>query len=115
MDRLTSEAVISTPEGVCPAYGGERMPDADPTPTVEPVPMLSRERRAWVFDALLAVGFTVAVLGISHRIESTNNGERTLDALAYVCIAVAGVSLAWRRRFPRPWASSLRCRMGAPR
>jgi signal transduction histidine kinase len=62
--------------------------------------MLSRDRRAWVFDALLAVGFTAAVLGISHRIETTDNGERALDALAYVCIAVAGLSLAGRRRFP---------------
>jgi signal transduction histidine kinase len=59
----------------------------------------ARVRRIWLVDGALAVLFTLAVIGISHRI-GPDDHSRSLDAFGYVCIVVAGGSLAARRRLP---------------
>jgi signal transduction histidine kinase len=59
----------------------------------------ARARRTWAVDGALAVLFTVAVLGISHRL-GPDDHSRSLDTLGYTLVVVAGGSLAWRRRFP---------------
>jgi signal transduction histidine kinase len=59
-----------------------------------------RARRAWIIDAAGAVLFTLAVMLITHRIQDADDDFRTLDLLGNACIAVAGLSLAWRRRLP---------------
>jgi signal transduction histidine kinase len=51
-------------------------------------------------DIAIAVAFTAAVMGITRKIESSDEHARALDALGYVCIAVGGLALAWRRRYP---------------
>ena len=58
------------------------------------------DRRALALDVALAVAATVAILAITPNIAPTHE-ERELDALAYATMAVAGASLALRRRFPR--------------
>jgi signal transduction histidine kinase len=68
--------------------------------TVRDLTQGGRERRAWIVDTAIAVGFTAAVLGITRKLHPDNAGERALDALGYGCIVVAGLALAWRRRFP---------------
>ena len=57
-------------------------------------------RRAVWLDAALGVVVTVAISLITTRIESDDPGARSLDFLAYALIAVAGLSLAARRRYP---------------
>jgi signal transduction histidine kinase len=57
-------------------------------------------RRALWLDAALGVAFAVAVSLITTRIDSDDPGSRSLDFVAYALIAVAGLSLAVRRRFP---------------
>jgi signal transduction histidine kinase len=59
----------------------------------------TRARQTWVVDGALAVLFTLAVLGISHRLGPDEHG-RALDTLGYACIVVAGGSLTFRRRLP---------------
>ncbi|HWC12276.1 MAG TPA: histidine kinase [Acidimicrobiales bacterium] len=57
-------------------------------------------RRALALDVALAVAATAAILAITPNIAPTGE-ERELDPLAYATMAVAGASLALRRRFPR--------------
>jgi signal transduction histidine kinase len=56
-------------------------------------------RRPVVLDGALAIGLTVAFVGITASIEPSD-GERALDLLAYALIVVACGVLAVRRRLP---------------
>ncbi len=77
----------------------------DVTRSGQDVTRRTRDWGSWVVDAAIAVGFTAAVLGITHKLNpdhanSDQSGEQALDALGYGCIVVAGLALAARRRFP---------------
>jgi signal transduction histidine kinase len=50
-------------------------------------------------DLVLGLGAAVAIVVATGRIEPSR-GDRALDALAYGCMVVAGLSLAGRRRWP---------------
>jgi signal transduction histidine kinase len=61
---------------------------------------LDRLRRPAVLDALFAVFFTAAMVGILHKLDAADDETRAVDAFGYTLVLVAGLSLAWRRRFP---------------
>jgi signal transduction histidine kinase len=52
------------------------------------------------FDTAFSILFTVAVIAITRNIAEGDVDYRALDGLAYACVAVSGLSLALRRRFP---------------
>src|SRR5882757_5860223 len=54
----------------------------------------------WALDALAAVVMTLLLLVISAHVPAEPGGRR-LDALAYVLLVLAGVSMAVSRRWPR--------------
>ena len=61
-----------------------------------------RARRAWVIDWAIAVGFTVAVMLITRKIQDSDEEGRLLNWLGYACIAFVGLPLGFRRRAPLP-------------
>jgi signal transduction histidine kinase len=52
-----------------------------------------------VIDMALGALAAVAIVAATNQVEPSS-GDRALDALAYGCMAVAGMSLAGRRRWP---------------
>ena len=59
-----------------------------------------RARHAWIVDWAIAVGFTAAVVLITHKIEGSDDSARALNWLGYTCIVFAGLPLGFRRRAP---------------
>jgi signal transduction histidine kinase len=59
-----------------------------------------RDRRAWAIDWAIAVGFTIAVMLITAKIQDGDEHARALNWLGYTCIASAGLPLGLRRRSP---------------
>ena len=87
-----------------------------------PMHAIDRFRHSWVFDGLLALTISVAMVLITAQIEP-GAGERTPDALCYVLVVGAGASLALWRRAPVVglgivtvllWAYSARDYAGGP-
>ncbi len=58
-------------------------------------------RRPPILDAILAVLFTAAVVGITTRLNTTEGDFRKLDAAGYAAMIVGCGVLIWRRRVPR--------------
>ena len=57
-------------------------------------------RRARALDWAIAVGFTVAVVLITRKIQDPDDPGRLLNWLGYACILFAGLPLGFRRRAP---------------
>ena len=61
---------------------------------------MDKLRRPAVVDALFAVFFTAAMVGILHKLDVADDETRAVGSFGYTIVIVAGLSLAWRRRFP---------------
>jgi signal transduction histidine kinase len=59
-----------------------------------------RARRADVVDLVLAIAITAALLAITTQVDDDRGDQRTVDFAGYVCVAVAGLALSVRRRWP---------------
>lgn len=55
--------------------------------------------RVGLLDAALGIAVAAGLIGITHQVNVTE-GERPLDGAAYALLAIAGASLAFRRRVP---------------
>jgi signal transduction histidine kinase len=75
------------------------MPPLVASRTVVAMHVIERFRNSWVFDGLLAVTISVAMVFITAQI-NPGNAERRPDLLCYVLVAGAGATLALWRRAP---------------
>jgi len=67
--------------------------------TVEPMLAIDRFRRSWIFDGLVALTISVAMVFITAQIPH-GDGERSPDLLCYLLVAGAGAALVLWRRAP---------------
>lgn len=67
--------------------------------TVVVMHVIERLRHSWVFDVLVALTVSVAMVAITAQI-TPSSAERSQDVLGYVLVAGAGATLALWRRAP---------------
>jgi signal transduction histidine kinase len=75
------------------------MPPPMGSRTVVPMHAIERFRSSWVFDGLLAVTISVAMVLITAQI-TPGDGERSPDGLCYLLVVGAGAALGLWRRAP---------------
>jgi signal transduction histidine kinase len=59
-----------------------------------------RARRADLVDLALALAVTAVLLAITTQVDDDRGDQRTIDLAGYACVAVAGLALSVRRRWP---------------
>ena len=80
-------------------YARRRMPLVVTSRTVVVMHALDRFRSSWVFDGLVALTISVAMVLITAQI-TPGNSERRTDAFCYVLVVGAGAAVALWRRAP---------------
>jgi signal transduction histidine kinase len=94
-----SHAGKRTSPDVDEIYARRRMPPGFATRTVVVMHAIDRFRHSWVFDALIALTVSVAMVTITAQI-NPGNAERQPDLLCYLLVIGAGGAIALWRRAP---------------